>query len=449
VDDRRCAVSEEGREADAAANDNDDDIDAAAVNHRGGHDSRGRALAAGLTLCLVAAAELGAAPSPPILNAPQVAGSSVALSWVAPAGAVNYRLEVGSAPGASNLASLLVGNTTTMTATNVAAGTYFVRVRAVGVDGESATSNEITVVVGSSVPCAEPPNQPQLFPAIVSGHAVTLSWRASTTGCSATTFQLQAGTAPGASNVAIVNANSALSLSAVAPAGIYFVRVVAQNSFGTSAASNEMTVIVGQVPPPATAPETFIGSIGPADTTCSTPVGERPCRIISFTPTASGLIDALLAWSSAGTDIDLFLYRDNSRIASSFASSGFHERVFEAIEAGRAYELRIVYFSGSTVQNYTLALSRQPSAVPGIWTRSGAETAVFEIPSDVLAVRITAAWNRSGSSSLVVRVGGQLVTSEQLQNSLTYERTHAIGAGSRLVEVSTAGNVAWSLTQVQ
>jgi hypothetical protein len=78
-----------------------------------------------------------------------VNGSAVTFSWMAPltggpAGA--YILEAGSGPGLSDLARVPV-NGTTLTAPNVPAGTYFVRVRAVNNAGTGDTSAEVQVVV--------------------------------------------------------------------------------------------------------------------------------------------------------------------------------------------------------------------------------------------------------------------------------------------------------------
>jgi hypothetical protein len=56
---------------------------------------------------------------------------------------------------------------------------------------------------------------------------------------------MHAGSAPGLSNIAVANVGPVLTLSAVAPPGTYFVRVFAQNAFGSSAASNEIVVVVG------------------------------------------------------------------------------------------------------------------------------------------------------------------------------------------------------------
>ncbi|MCC7124426.1 MAG: fibronectin type III domain-containing protein [Acidobacteria bacterium] len=76
-------------------------------------------------------------------------GGTVTLSWVPPGRALTgYLVDVGTAPGASNLGSIPVaGTSTSLIANTVTAGTYYVRVRAVGPSGASSPSNEVTVVV--------------------------------------------------------------------------------------------------------------------------------------------------------------------------------------------------------------------------------------------------------------------------------------------------------------
>jgi len=95
---------------------------------------------------------VGGAELPP--GAPEdfaavVNGSAVTFSWMAPvtggaAGA--YILEAGSGPGLSDIVRVPV-NGTALTAPNVPAGTYFVRVRAVNNAGTGEASAEVQVVV--------------------------------------------------------------------------------------------------------------------------------------------------------------------------------------------------------------------------------------------------------------------------------------------------------------
>lgn len=88
-------------------------------------------------------------PGPPDDFAAVVNGSAVTFSWTAPvtgdpAGA--YILEAGSGPGLRDIARVPV-NGTGLTAPNVPAGTYFVRVRAVNNAGTGDASAEVQLVV--------------------------------------------------------------------------------------------------------------------------------------------------------------------------------------------------------------------------------------------------------------------------------------------------------------
>ena len=200
---------------------------------------------AGLALVLAGAmtVSLDAVPSAPTNLVAQVVGNTVSLTWSPSAAGpvLGYRLEAGSTSGLSNLANGVIGLTPSFTATLVPNGTYFVRVRAIGADGESGPSNEVIVVVGTAAGCTAPPGAPVNLTANVSGLNVTLAWQ-SGGGCAATNFVVRAGTGPGLSNVAIVNLGPALTLSTAGVPGTFYVRVLAQNGFGTSTPSNEVVV---------------------------------------------------------------------------------------------------------------------------------------------------------------------------------------------------------------
>lgn len=88
-------------------------------------------------------------PTPPFALEGTVAGSSVSLAWAAPpigSGPFTYVLEVGSAPGLSNLGQLPTP-TASFAASGVPPGIYYVRVRAIGLAGVSPPGNEIVLVV--------------------------------------------------------------------------------------------------------------------------------------------------------------------------------------------------------------------------------------------------------------------------------------------------------------
>jgi hypothetical protein len=78
-----------------------------------------------------------------------VQGSTVTLRW-SPASArpASYVVEAGSFSGGTDLVVSDLGNAgTSMTATGVGAGTYFVRIRARNACGTGTASNEVAVVV--------------------------------------------------------------------------------------------------------------------------------------------------------------------------------------------------------------------------------------------------------------------------------------------------------------
>jgi hypothetical protein len=93
---------------------------------------------------------------------------------------------------------------------------------------------------------SQPPGAPSNLTAAVNGATVTLSWTAPSSGGIVDLYRLEAGSAPGLSNVGLFD--FAASLTTVTfggvPNGTYYVRLRAVNSAGVSAASNEVTVVV-------------------------------------------------------------------------------------------------------------------------------------------------------------------------------------------------------------
>jgi hypothetical protein len=166
----------------------------------------------------------------------------------------SYLVEAALSPGGAAVASLQIAGSP-LVVPNVPNGVYYVRVRGVNGDGISAPSNEVTVAVpGGASGCSAPPNAPTALIGGATGNLVTLNWTPGG-GCAASSFAVHAGSAPGQSNVTIANVGAATSLSAGAPSGTYFVRVVALNAFGASGPSNEVIITVGAAcQPPAAAP---------------------------------------------------------------------------------------------------------------------------------------------------------------------------------------------------
>lgn len=112
------------------------------------------------------------------------------------------------------------------------------------------------------------PGAPGNLMASVNGSTVTLVWLGPASGDQVTSFLIEAGSAPGASNLAVFDTGTAgagfTATSVVA--GTYYVRVRANNGAGTSGPSNEVVVIVaagpctGPPPPPAALRFTRVGT---------------------------------------------------------------------------------------------------------------------------------------------------------------------------------------------
>jgi hypothetical protein len=90
-----------------------------------------------------------------------------------------------------------------------------------------------------------PPGPPINLTAIVTGNFVQLSWEAPLLGSTPTNYLVEAGSAPGLSNLGIFAVGPARAFASLAPHGIYYVRVRAQNAFGTGPPSPEVVVVVG------------------------------------------------------------------------------------------------------------------------------------------------------------------------------------------------------------
>jgi len=162
-------------------------------------------------------------------------GTVATLTWGTSVGATAYILEAGTAAGASNIATFSVGAATSY-AVDVPPGTYYVRVRAANAVGTSAPSNEI-VLQGRGAP-----NRPTSLSQSGSGSTVNLRWTAPSGGTAPTGYVLEAGSAPGLADLAVVNLGAATTFSATVPPGTYYVRVRAVNARGSSPASNEIIV---------------------------------------------------------------------------------------------------------------------------------------------------------------------------------------------------------------
>jgi hypothetical protein len=305
------------------------------------------------------------APGPPQNLEASVNGTTVAFTWQAPSiGGVptEYVLDASYSPSGPEIASFGVTGTKA-TVLDVPDGIYYVRVHALNADGESAASNEVVVAVPAGGGCTSAPNPPEALMGSATGSLVTVSWSAPSAGCDATSYSVQAGSSPGASDVAEMNVDTATTLSASAPAGIYYIRVVAVNAFGGSVPSDEVTVTVGCPSAPHTPTNLTGGSVGNLVSLTWTAAGTG-CAATRYTVqagSASGLSDLASLDVAAGTSLSvsapLGTYYVRVLATNDFGGSSASNEVVLTVTASSSFNLGFSGLAGmangAPVSSYT------------------------------------------------------------------------------------------------
>jgi hypothetical protein len=276
------------------------------------------------------------APGAPSNLTNSVSGTTVTLNWSAASGSVtSYLVEASVVPGGATVASLPV-TATSLTVPNVPLGTYFVRVRALNGGAQSAPSNEVTVAVtgGGTTGCPGPPAAP-IAAISAAGLQVGVNW-SSGPGCPATSFLLQAGSGPGLANVAQINMGGQTAISAMVPAGNYYVRIIGSNQFGTGPPSEDLLMRV---------------AVNALSETI------RPNGIVSFdvTLTQTGTYVGTLMWVDPAIDLDFYLtspgclYPPGSCLLAISDAVGVNvESVTSPVVAGQAFRLYVDNFTNRT-----------------------------------------------------------------------------------------------------
>ena len=149
-------------------------------------------------------------------------------------------LDVGSAPGLTNIGSLPIAAPAASFAATAPAGRYYVRVRAGSACGMGPASNEVVLDVPSG--CGVPTAPGTLVFSRVA-RTVSLAWGPAS---SAATYVVEAGYSPGAVNV-LQSSTSArrAQIGGPVPPATYYVRVRGKNGCGQlGPAGNEVVVDV-------------------------------------------------------------------------------------------------------------------------------------------------------------------------------------------------------------
>ncbi len=193
----------------------------------------------------VAAGE-AAPPLAPLSLLATVQGTAVTLQWTEnPLGPViaGYHVQAGTAAGLTDLGVAPVAPSVRSFSVNAPPGTYFVRVVAVNAAGASVASNEAVIAPGPGV-CTIPA-APTGLTASAQSTLLTVRWNAAASGAIPATYQLQAGTVSGATDIGAVDFTGDTTAAAGAvPPGPYFLRVVAANACGVSPASAEASLVI-------------------------------------------------------------------------------------------------------------------------------------------------------------------------------------------------------------
>ncbi len=180
-------------------------------------------------------------------------GRTVTVSWAAPTTGdpvTNYVLEGGSTPGLADLGRVNLGTATSFTVSGVPDGTFWLRLRAANGAGVGPASSELALVMRPAGGCVGLPMAPVYNAPVVAGNTVTLSWTAPAEGTTPLSYVLVAGSAPGLSNVAVIDLGSPVtSVSGLVPDGTYFVRIGARGSCGVGPLSNERPLVVSSMSP--------------------------------------------------------------------------------------------------------------------------------------------------------------------------------------------------------
>ena len=183
-------------------------------------------------------------PSKP-LNLIAVSGDGQAsISWNTVSSATTYTLYWGTSPGISTSSTKISGLTTTSyTHTGLTNSTaYYYRLTASNSSGESLQSDET-----STTPLGNPPTSPQNVSATPGASLASITWGSVPTATSYTLYWTRSPNLAASAATKITGITGvSYSHTGLAATGTYYYRVSANNTFGESALSTEVTVTLVQ-----------------------------------------------------------------------------------------------------------------------------------------------------------------------------------------------------------
>jgi subtilisin family serine protease len=179
-------------------------------------------------------------------------GTTLVMSWAAPAEGGPLTTYVLQAALEQSFASVIyqatLGNVTSATVDGVPAGTFYLRIVARNAAGDGLPSDVRVIASGVPTGCTAPPTSPGSFTILkLGGNLVRLSRTTGGASNPASDYVLQAALEPGFTTFVYNQplGGAATSVETTAPAGTFYVRVVARNTCGDSSPSN---VIVLSMP---------------------------------------------------------------------------------------------------------------------------------------------------------------------------------------------------------
>ncbi len=261
------------------------------------------------------------APNAPTALQTNVTGSSVGLTWSAPAGeaAVSYNVHRSTAAGfaVSDLNKIGSSMTPSFTDASRPDGTWHYRVVAIDANGNrSEASSGASALVDATAPAA-----PSGVTATVNGADVSLNWSAASGGATAYDVYRSADPAavPDASTTPVGSATGTTFAESSLPQGTWYYRVVARDAAGNRgpASAAAQAVVDGAPTVPADVATNVTGSAVQVTWTASTdPSGVAAYEVYrgataGFTPSAATLVGqpSTTTFTENGTPVGTWFYR--------------------------------------------------------------------------------------------------------------------------------------------
>jgi hypothetical protein len=240
-----------------------------------------------------------APPAPHSLAMTLRDGRIIDLRWQAPAAAPTYRIDVGSAPGSSDVGRFTTGTTTSFAIADLPPRTYYIRVRGANDAGVSAPTNEVRV------PGPGGPDAPRDLSVSLRSTSARLTWAPPSNRLGVTGYSVEIGSAPGRKDFGSMKVSTReVSIPGIANR-LYFVRVRALKTSTAGPPSHERVVQIGNsvtCGDPPRAPTLLAQAFGNmVKLSWSLGGGAAPTGYLLDVGTALGQIDVLTAQYPAST----------------------------------------------------------------------------------------------------------------------------------------------------